>query len=234
MIESSIFAELPPPLADAVLARAKSLPLKPAPITLTGEYVRLAPLVIERDLQLLFAASNGRAITLGERSVADYDAEKLIWRYLFAGPFASIGDFETYVQSQVDAPNALCLTVFEVATDRPVGMTNFMSNSPENLKIELGGIWYSPLVQRSPANTEATYLMLDHAFGLGYRRVEWKCNALNERSRRAALRMGFQFEGIQESHMIVKGRNRDTAWFRILAHEWPGVAAQLRTRLYEK
>jgi RimJ/RimL family protein N-acetyltransferase len=111
-------------------------------------------------------------------------------------------------------------------------MTNFMSNSPEHLKIELGGIWYSPIVQRTAANTEATYLMLNHAFGLGYRRVEWKCNALNERSRRAALRMGFQFEGIQESHMIMKGRNRDTAWFRILVHEWSAVEAHLRALLY--
>jgi len=74
--------------------------------------------------------------------------------------------------------------------------------------------------------------MLGHAFELGYRRVEWKCNDRNYRSRRAALRMGFQFEGIQESHMIVKGRSRDTAWFRMLAHEWPSAKAQLETLLY--
>jgi RimJ/RimL family protein N-acetyltransferase len=110
-------------------------------------------------------------------------------------------------------------------------MTTFMSNSPENLKIELGGIWYSPLVQGTHANTEATYLMLGHAFALGYRRVEWKCNDRNYRSRRAALRMGFQFEGIQEAHFIVKGRNRDTAWFRILDHEWVAVKMQLERML---
>lgn len=102
---------------------------------------------------------------------------------------------------------------------------------PEHLKIELGSIWYSPLVQRTAANTEATYLMLQHAFELGYRRVEWKCNAKNERSRRAALRMGFQFEGIQESHVIIKDRNRDTAWFRVLDREWPDVKERLEGML---
>jgi RimJ/RimL family protein N-acetyltransferase len=107
-----------------------------------------------------------------------------------------------------------------------------MNNYPEHLKIELGGIWYSPVVQRTPANTEATYLMLGHAFELGYRRVEWKCNSYNERSRRAALRMGFKFEGIQEGHMIVKGRNRDTAWFRIVDAEWFTVKAHLEKLLY--
>ena len=107
-----------------------------------------------------------------------------------------------------------------------------MSNLPEHLKIELGSIWYSPLIQRTPANTEATYLMLSHAFDLGYRRLEWKCNALNERSRRAALRMGFQFEGIQDSHFIIKNRNRDTAWFRILDREWLDVKTHLEDLLY--
>jgi RimJ/RimL family protein N-acetyltransferase len=102
---------------------------------------------------------------------------------------------------------------------------------PEHLKVELGSIWYSPLAQRTGANTEATYLMLRHAFGLGYRRVEWKCDALNERSRRAALRMGFAFEGVQEYHYIVKGRNRDTAWFRILDREWPTVKILLERLL---
>jgi RimJ/RimL family protein N-acetyltransferase len=151
---------------------------------------------------------------------------------MFAGPFARQDDFQTYCEHQINAPNGLCLCVTDVATDQPVGMTNFMNNSPEHLKIELGGIWYSPLVQRTGANTEATFLMLQHAFALGYRRVEWKCDALNSRSRHAAMRMGFTFEGIQESHMIIKGRNRDTAWFRILAHEWPAIEAHLLSLLH--
>jgi RimJ/RimL family protein N-acetyltransferase len=88
-------------------------------------------------------------------------------------------------------------------------------------------------VQRSKANVESTYLLLRHAFDLGYRRVEWKCDSLNERSRRSALRMGFQFEGIQEAHFIVKGRNRDTAWFRILDREWPEVRERLERMIAE-
>ena len=106
-----------------------------------------------------------------------------------------------------------------------------MSNDPANLKIELGGIWYGPIAQRTGANTEATWLMLRHCFGLGYRRVEWKCDSLNARSRSTALRMGFRFEGIQEQHRITKGRNRDTAWFRIVADEWPAVDLHLRRLL---
>ncbi len=123
-------------------------------------------------------------------------------------------------------------TVFDIASGRAVGFTAYTSNMPEHLKIELGHIWYSPVVQRTNANLESTYLMLRHAFGLGYRRVEWKCDALNERSRRSALRMGFRFEGVQEAHFVIKGRNRDTAWFRMLAPEWPGVQARLEAMLY--
>jgi RimJ/RimL family protein N-acetyltransferase len=136
-----------------------------------------------------------------------------------------------YLRPQVEAPDGLPFCVRDRATDHPLGVANFMSNAPDHLKIELGSIWYSPLAQRTGANTEATGLMLAHAFALGYRRLEWKCNALNTRSRRAAERMGFTFEGIQEAHMVVKGRNRDTAWYRILDHEWPAVSHHLQTLL---
>jgi RimJ/RimL family protein N-acetyltransferase len=208
------------------------LPLKPVPVTLTGRYVRLEPLQVERDAQALFDVSNGSPIRWGERSVDAYDAEALIWRYMFNGPFETPAEFAAAMQAQVNAPNGLCLAVFDLASGRPVGVANYINNVPDHLKIELGSIWYSPVAQRSHANTEATYLMLKHAFELGYRRLEWKCHSLNERSRRAALRMHFKFEGIQDSHMIVKGRNRDTAWFRILDSEWPEVQAHLEQLLY--
>jgi RimJ/RimL family protein N-acetyltransferase len=107
-----------------------------------------------------------------------------------------------------------------------------MSNVPAFLRIELGGIWYSPIVQRTPGQSGEHLLMLGHCFGLGYRRVEWKCDSRNERSQRSALRMGFTFEGIQAYHMIVKGQSRDTAWFRMLDHEWPAVQAKLEGMLY--
>lgn len=225
------FAELHPPLPDDQLALRRTLPLKPEAVTLQGRFVRLEPLDVARDAETLYALTNGSPITLGSRHVDAYDPDSLVWRYMFAGPFASLEEFTAYLTGLTASANGLALTVFDQATSTPVGVATYLNNSPADLKIELGSISYSPIVQRTAANTEATYLMLKHVFDLGYRRLEWKCNALNERSRRAALRMGFQFEGIQEAHMIVKGRNRDTAWFRILASEWDDVRQRLETLL---
>jgi RimJ/RimL family protein N-acetyltransferase len=222
-----------PRLPDDVLAK-RHLPLKPAPVTLEGKIVRLVPLDLARDLEALYAVSNGQPATLGDRSIEEYDADALIWRYMGSGPFASADEMAKFLQPLIDAPDVLPMCVFEQKTGHQVGIATFMSNVPASLKIELGNIWYSPLAQRTGANTEATYLMLRHAFGLGYRRLEWKCNALNQRSREAALKMGFTFEGIQQYHMIVKDRSRDTAWFRILDHEWEEVKAMLEQRLYGK
>ncbi len=220
-----------PQLPDAILARQTQLPRKPEAVTLTGNFVRLVPFDMARDAEALYVVSNGSPAVLGERSIGEYDAEALIWRYMLGGPFPTLDSFTAYMRGQVEAPNGLPFCVCDVATGRPVGVANYMNNFPEHLKIELGSIWYSPLVQRTKANTEATYLMLRHAFDLGYRRLEWKCDSLNERSRRAALRMGFTFEGIQEYHFIIKGRNRDTAWFRILDREWPDVKVHLEKLL---
>jgi RimJ/RimL family protein N-acetyltransferase len=219
-------------LPAEVLARARALPRKPAPVTLAGSPVRLVPLDPARDAGPLHRVSNGRPIALGERSVDAYDADAAIWRYMpGGGPFADEEELAAYLRSQVEVANGLCLCVCDLRTGRQIGVVNYMNNYPEHLKVELGGIWYSPVAQRTGANLEATYLMLRHAFALGYRRVEWKCDALNERSRRAALRLGFTFEGIQECHFIVKGRNRDTAWFRILDREWDGVRRRLESLL---
>lgn len=225
------FPELSAPLPEDMLARRSILPVKPASVSLEGRIVRLEPLVIERDAETLHAFTNGSLITLGSRTYPTYDPELLVWRYMFAGPFASLSEFTAYLSALLAPANALPMTIFERETEQPIGIACFMSNAPADLKIELGSISYSPIAQGTGANTEATYLMLRHAFSLGYRRLEWKCNALNERSRRSALRMGFQFEGIQESHMIVKGRSRDTAWFRILDHEWEAARQQLETLL---
>lgn len=222
------------PLSAALLVKRALLPEKPSLINLKGQYVRLEPLVIERDAQPLFEMSNGDALMLGKYSVKAYDQDELIWRYMFNGPFKNIDEFSACLKPQVNAANGLCMCIFDATIGRQVGVANLMNNDPSHLKIELGGIWYSPVVQRTFANTETTYLMLKHCFELGYRRVEWKCHSLNERSRRAALRMGFKFECIQESHMIVKDLNRDTAWHRILDHEWPEVKQNLEIFLYNK
>jgi RimJ/RimL family protein N-acetyltransferase len=226
---------VPPPaelLPDAVLARRAELPLKPDPVILEGRFVRLEPLDVERHTEALYAVANGSEIHLGGRTYPAYDAEEIIWRYLFSGPHASFAEFRRDMEGQVGGTDRLCLCVLDRESGSPVGAVSFMSNVPAFLRIELGSIWYSPIVQRTQANLESTYLMLAHAFGLGYRRVEWKCDARNERSRRAALRMGFQFEGIQEFHMIVKGRSRDTAWYRMLDCEWPDVRVRLENMLY--
>ena len=222
---------LPPPLPEDVLERRKNLPVKVAPVTLEGQYVRLVPLDLEAHTDILYGISNGSPIEIGGRSIGAYDAEALIWRWMNGGPFANVDGMREYLRGSVDAPNGLAMCAIDLELDYPVGVATYMNNYPEHLKVELGSIWYSPIAQRTRANLEATYLMLKHAFDLGYRRLEWKCNALNERSRRAALKMGFTYEGIQEAHFIVKGRNRDTAWFRILDSEWGAVKAQLEAML---
>ncbi len=221
-------------LPTKTLERRNQLSEKPTSVTLSGKYIRLEPLVIERDAQRLFEMSNGSALKLGDRSMNSYDADELVWRYMFDGPFNKVEELAASLQSQINSPNGRCMCVFDVSLGSQIGIANFMNNIPSHLKIELGGIWYSPIVQKSPANTEATYLMLKHCFELGYRRVEWKCHSLNERSRKAALRMGFKFEGIQESHMIAKNCNRDTAWFRVLESEWPEVKQILEQLLDRK
>jgi RimJ/RimL family protein N-acetyltransferase len=220
-------------LPAELIAKSNSLPLKPAAVTLVGRHVKLVPIDLQRDNEALFAVSNGSATDLGERKIDSYDADALIWRYMSAGPFPTSCKLAAFLFAQEKAENGLCYCVFDVATNKQIGVVNYLNNFPNHLKVELGNIWYSPLVQRTKANLEATYLLLQHAFNLGYRRVEWKCDALNLRSRKAALRMGFKFEGIQESHFIIKGRNRDTAWFRILDSEWPEVE-KLLLALLEK
>jgi len=193
------------------------LPLKPAPIVLTGRVVELRPLDLDADVARLYEISNGSA----QLGAPAYDPEPVIWRYMGAGPFEDEAAMRGFLTGLNHTPNLLPLCVWR-GTDL-LGIQTLMSNSPGDLKIELGHIWYTPAAQGTGALAEATYLMLGHAFDLGYQRVEWKCNALNERSRRVALRMGFQFEGIQEAHVILKNRRRDTAWFRILAEEWPAL-----------
>jgi RimJ/RimL family protein N-acetyltransferase len=210
------------PLPPDVLARREALPRKPAPVTLVGETVELVPLELARDAEALHAVSDGRPVRWGDRSVGPYDADAAVWRYMPGGPFGDAGELAAYLGEQVAAPDGLCLCVMDAGSGQQLGVVNLLANVPEHLKVELGGIWYSPVAQGTGANTEAVRLLLDHVFALGYRRAEWKCDARNERSRRAAERLGFRFEGIQDAHYIVKGENRDTAWFRMLDREWPG------------
>lgn len=218
-------------LSRETLALRDSLPLRMSPVSLSLRDVRLAPLSVESHGASLYAVSNGNPVHSDIGSISDYDADALIWRYMNSGPFESRTAFDAYLQPLVESGNGIALCVLDAKHNQPVGVATFMNNSPEHLKVELGNIWYSPIVQGKGYNLVATYLMAKHAFDLGYRRVEWKCNALNERSRRAALRMGFKFEGVQESHFIIKNKNRDTAWFRMLDREWPEVKLHLEAMI---
>lgn len=187
---------------------------------LEGTLVIVEPLELDRDADALHAVSNGEPFALGERSVDAYDAEARVWRYMSSGPFASAGALRAWLAGQVAAEDGRPFVVRERATGVPVGAANLIANQPAHLKVELGTIWYGPIAQGSGVAREVTHLLLAHVFALGYRRAEWKCDARNEASRLAALAYGFAFEGIQDAHYIVKGRSRDTAWFRMLDHEW--------------
>ena len=151
------------------------------------------------------------------------------------GPFADPGAMRGWLEDCARSEDPLFLTVHDLGSRRRVGMVSFLNFVSAMRTIELGHIWYQPQAQRSRVNTESVYLMLSEAFDAQRsRRVEWKCNALNSPSRAAALRLGFSFEGIFRQHLIVKGRNRDSAWFSMLDHEWPKVRANMETWLYGK
>jgi len=150
------------------------------------------------------------------------------------GPFANVEEQAAYLREWQATPNVISFTVRDTGTQHGLGSISLMSIRAEHGVAELGNIWYAPAAQRTKANTEACYLLLRHCFeDLGYRRMEWKCDARNEPSRNAALRLGFTFEGIFRQHMIIKGENRDTAWFAMLDHEWPQIATAFHHWLYE-
>lgn len=223
-------------IPDDVLARRGLLPVKPAAVTLTGTIVELSPLDLDADVGALHAVSSGAAFIYrdGRRQHDTYDPDARIWRFMSGGPFRDAALLKTWLAAQDAAADGRPFAVRDRATNTLVGVANLMANVPAHLKIELGSIWYGPIAQGTGASAEATYLMCKHVFELGYRRVEWKCDALNEPSRKAALAYGFTFEGIQEAHYIIKGKNRDTAWFRMLASEWgdrgPKLAAYVAAR----
>ena len=152
---------------------------------------------------------------------------RALWTYMFNGPFPDQEAMHRWLVSIKESRDPIFFTVHSNALQRRVGMFSLLNIVPEMGRLELGNIWYSPLVQRTKVNTEVTYLFLRHVFDeLAYRRVEWKCDNRNEPSKRAALRLGFKYEGLFRKHMVVKGQNRDTAWFSMLDEEWPILRAR--------
>jgi RimJ/RimL family protein N-acetyltransferase len=187
---------------------------KPDGRPLYGRYVLLdhvSALKHHRDLYGSFAAS-------------DPDGE--LWTYMGYGPFADLEQFRAWLEQREASVDPLFYAFIPKASQAAAGMGSFMRHDAANGVIEIGHIWLSPGVQRTREATEGIYLMMRHAFeDLGVRRLEWKCDALNAASRRAALRLGFTFEGIFRQATIYKGRNRDTAWFSIVDREWPALRA---------
>lgn len=143
------------------------------------------------------------------------------WTYLPYGPFADFDDYLGWLDYQSRSDDPLFQAVVDQAKGKAVGVASYLRINPEGGSIEVGHINFSPLLQRSPAATEAMYLMMKRAFGLGYRRYEWKCDALNSNSRAAAQRLGLSFEGVFRQATVYKRRNRDTAWYAAIDQEWP-------------
>ena len=190
----------------------KRRPLPPR-TAMAGRFCTVAPLNPERHAAQLFAA------------YAE-DVDGRMWTYLPRGPYASLDEYRDWVAAAARADDPLVHTIIDSASGEPVGTAALMRIEPEVGVIEIGSITYSPRLQRRPAATEAMYLMMRRVFDeLGYRRYEWKCNSLNAPSRAAALRLGFQYEGLFRQAQITRGRNRDTTWFSIIDSEWPALRA---------
>ena len=187
-----------------------------------GRFIKLSPINPQADVMDLYECSHGS------------HTQEQIWTYMSYGPFDNRHSMQSWLDDGAKSNDPLFFTVHHLESKRRVGMVSFLNIVSDMRRLELGHIWYSPDSQRSNINTEAMYLMLCEAFNrLKYRRVEWKCDSLNERSRSAAMRLGFKFEGIFRQHIIVKGRNRDTAWFSMLDSEWAAIKKNMEMWLYE-
>jgi RimJ/RimL family protein N-acetyltransferase len=190
-----------------------------APIV--GTRVVLERLDVARHCEALYAAAQGEG------------ADPRLWHYLPYGPFADDREgFARHLESQAGATDPYFYAVVDVASGQAVGVVSFLRLEPAHGVIEIGHVWFGGPLQRTPQATEAIFLLARHAFEvLGNRRLEWKCDDANARSKAAALRFGFTAEGVFRQHMVIKGRNRDSAWFSILDREWPAVAAGFRAWL---
>ncbi len=196
------------PLGEAMVGWAPAK--RPDRTPLRGRYVELRPIDVLTDAEPLFSASRDPGI----------------WTYLFDGPYDDLGSFRTALEAAAPLEDPFRYTIVPLSSGHPEGMASYLRITPEHGVIEIGNIWFGTPMQRTTAATEAIFLLASNAFDtLGYRRLEWKCNALNAPSRRAADRFGFRFEGVFERHMVVKGHNRDTAWYAITDDRWPAVRA---------
>jgi RimJ/RimL family protein N-acetyltransferase len=186
------------------------VPPLPSRVKMQGRFCRLEPIDPERHALSLY---NANAL----------DAEGRNWTYLPYGPFENLNSYRSWLEDSCCGKDPHFYAIVDLAIGEAVGVASYLRIDPGNGSIEVGHINFSPLLQRKPAATEAMYLMMTHAFELGYRRYEWKCNALNAPSRASAQRLGFSYEGIFRQAVVVKGRNRDTAWYAAIDKEWPAL-----------
>jgi RimJ/RimL family protein N-acetyltransferase len=192
-------------------------PPLPSREPIEGRYVRVAP-IDEQFADDLYAAHL-------------QDREGRSWTYLPYGPFANEQDYREWMRATCFAADPLFHAIVDRVTRRAAGVAAYMRITPASGAIEVGHVCFSPLLQRGRGATEAMYLMMKRAFELGYRRYEWKCDALNAPSRAAARRLGFSFEGIFRQATLYKGRSRDTAWYAAIDSEWPALARAFDTWL---
>ena len=190
-------------------------PALPTRVAMEGRFCRLEPLDSDRHGSELFQ-SNG------------LDTDGRNWSYLPYGPFSSLDEYCVWLSQSAASSDPLFFAIVDRAIDKAVGIASYLRIDPRHGSIEVGHLNFSPLLQAKPAATEAMYLMMEHAFGLGYRRYEWKCHALNAPSRRAAQRLGLSFEGVFRQAAVFKGRNRDTAWYAAIDREWPELQSAFR------
>jgi RimJ/RimL family protein N-acetyltransferase len=191
-------------------------PPRPEGLKLTGRYAALEPLAADRHAADLFRA---------------FDGHDALWDYMPVGPFASAAAFHRWMRDATGGDDPYFLAICDLESGRWVGFCALLRIAPEAGSIEVGFIAFSPALQRTRAATETMFLLMKWAFEAGYRRYEWKCNALNRASRRAAQRLGFSYEGVFRQHMVVKGRNRDTAWFAAIDGDWPALHEAFRVWL---
>jgi len=226
-----------PPLGEPVDFTGAPFPQR---IEHRGRHVVIRPLNPDTDAQPLYRASHAPT---GDESV---------WTYLPDGPYINTESFQAALETKAGTSDPMFFTLARPSdggpsdggpddggpgdggpdAGEPLGMLSYLSIVPEHGIIEIGHIWFGPQLKRTPAATEAIFLLAKHAFDdLGYRRLEWKCNALNQASRNAAQRFGFSYEGTFANHRVFKGRNRDTAWFAITDARWPKLRAAFETWL---
>lgn len=178
--------------------------------SMDGLYCRLEPLDPNLHAESLHAANL-------------LDAEGRSWTYLPYGPFESVDAYKEWMTRLCQGTDPMFFAICRKSDNKPVGVASYLRIMPESGSIEVGHIHYSENLKRSPVATEAMYLMMQSAFELGYRRYEWKCDALNEPSREAAQRLGFSYEGIFRQATVYKSRNRDSAWYAVIDSEWPAL-----------